>query len=89
MMYAVVHQDNTPVQVTPPYRGIRFFLLIFALKHRFWVLVRTASRVPTFYVLSKNKKKVTFFHLKLQVFTAMKNCSILHGRVIVMSALIV
>ena len=37
------------------------------------------------YVLSKNKKKVTFFHLKIQVFTAVKNCSILHGRVIVMS----
>ena len=35
--------------------------LNFALKHRLWVLVRTASlrrfwRVPTIYVLSKNKK---------------------------------
>ena len=25
------------------YRGIDFFLLIFALEHRFWILVRTAS----------------------------------------------
>ena len=29
--------------------------------------------------LAKNKKNVTFFHLKIQVFTAVKNCSILHG----------
>ena len=66
-------------------RGIH----IFALKHRLWVLVRTASlrrfyRVPTHYVLSKNKKNVTFFHLKIQVFTALKYCSIWHGRVFVM-----
>ena len=46
-------QDNKPVQVTPPYtpplysktgvyRVILVFL-IFALKHRPWILVRTAS----------------------------------------------
>ena len=35
------------------YRGIHYFLL-FALKHRVWVLVRTASlRVPTIYVLEQ------------------------------------
>ena len=51
------------------YRGIRcFFLLIFALKHRLWVLARTASRVPTINVLSKNKKKITIFHPKIIVF---------------------
>ena len=43
------------------FRGV-FIFLIFALKHRLWVLVRTASprrfrRVATIYVLSKNKKK--------------------------------
>ena len=42
--------------------GIPIFL-IFAPKHRLWVLVRTASarrfyRVPTIYVLSKNKKNI-------------------------------
>ena len=35
------------------------YFLILALKHRLWVLVRTASlrRVPTINVLSKKKKK--------------------------------
>ena len=32
----------------------------------------------------KIKKNVTFFHPKIIIFTAMKNCSIMHGRVIVM-----
>ena len=36
------------------------------------------------YVLSKNKKNITIFHLKIIIFTAVKNCCILHGRVIVM-----
>ena len=44
------------------FAGIYLFFLIFAPKHRLWVLVRTASarrflRVPTIYVLSKSKKK--------------------------------
>ena len=65
----------------------------FALKHRLWVLVRTASmrrfkRVPTIYVLSKNKKMSHFFHLKIQVFTSVKYCSILHGRVFVICHII-
>ena len=59
------------------YRGIHYFL-IFALKHRLWVLV------PTINVLSKNKKKIIIFHLKIKFFTAVKNYSILHGRVFVM-----
>ena len=41
------------------------------------------TRVPTIYVLSKNKKNITIFHLKISIFTAVKNCSILHGRVFV------
>ena len=39
--------------------------------------------LPTIYVLSKNKKSISFFHLKIIIFTAMKNHSILHGHVIV------
>ena len=58
-------------------QGYSFFL-IFALKHRLWVLV------PTIYVLSKNKKNITIFHLKIIFLTPVKNCSILHGRVFVM-----
>ena len=33
---------------------------------------------------SKNKKNITIFHLKIIDFTAVKYCSILHGRVFVM-----
>ena len=67
------HQQNMSVKYKPPHtpplyrksgvsRGISIFL-IFAPKHRLWVLVRTASArgvllVPTIYVLGKNKKKI-------------------------------
>ena len=34
--------------------------------------------------MSKNKKHVAIFHLKIFVFTALENCSILHGHVFVM-----
>ena len=61
------------------------FFLIFALKHRLWVLVRTASETPKIYVLSINKKKVQNFHLKIIIFKAVKNCNNLHRRVFVMS----
>ena len=44
-----------------------------------------SNREPTIYVLSKYKKNITFFHLKIIIFTAVKNCSILNGRVFVMS----
>ena len=46
--------------------------------------MRRFLRVPTIYVLSKNKKNVSFFHLKITIFTAVKYCSILHGHVCVM-----
>ena len=89
------HYDNSPALCIPPYtpllyskigvyRGIHIFL-IFALKHRLWVLVRTASMLTTVNVLSKNKKNITISHLKIIFFTAVKNCSILHGRVFVMN----
>ena len=37
------------------------------------------------YVLSKNKKNITIFHLKFIIFTCVDNCSILHMRVIFMN----
>ena len=64
--------------------GVYFFFLIFALKHRLWVLVLILVRVPTIYVLSKKKKSITFCHLKIIVLTAVKNYYILHGHVFVM-----
>ena len=67
------------------YRGIPYFLLFFfALKHRLCVFVRTASLI---YVLSKNKKNITIFYLKIIIFTALKYCSILHDPVFVMCLL--
>ena len=85
-----VHPPYIPLlySKTGVYREIHYFL-IFAPKHRFWVLVRIASvrrflRVPTIFVLSKNKKNVAIFSLKITIFTAFKNRCILHGRVFVM-----
>ena len=46
---------------------------------------RKFSRVPAIYVLSKNKENINFFHVKIIFFTAVKNCSILHGPVFVMN----
>ena len=71
-------RTGSPVK-TGVYRGIHFFL-IFALKHRSSVPVRTASvrrfkRVPTIYVLSKNNTII---------FTAVKYYCILYWRIIVM-----
>ena len=53
------------------YAGLYLFFLIFAPKHRLWVLVRTASArrfycVSTIDVLSKNKKNIKKnFQLKI------------------------
>ena len=63
------------------YRVYIIFFPIFALKHRFWELVRTASH--TSYVLEQNKANITIFHLKVIVLQH-ENCSVLHRRVIVM-----
>ena len=54
------------------------FFLIFGLKHRLWVLVRT-----TICVLSTNKKNKKN-HMKIIILTAVKYLSILHGHVCVM-----
>ena len=63
------------------FTGICIIFLNFALKHRLLVLVRACH---TIYVLSKNKKHITLFHLKIVNFIAIKNQSILHRRFIVM-----
>ena len=64
---------------------IPIIFLIFASKHRLWVLVRPDSvrrfyRVPQIYVLSKNIKNIIFFPMKFLFFTAEKNLCILHGQ---------
>ena len=41
-------------------------------------------RLPTIYVFSKNMKMVKIFQLKIVIFTAVKNCFMLHVRVFVM-----
>ena len=72
---SVIHQENMSMKCVPPQtpllynktgecRGIAIFL-IFAPKHRLWVLVRTASAVPTIYVLSKYKKNSKNLLLKI------------------------
>ena len=43
------------------------------------------SLEPPRYVLSKNKKNIKNFHLKIINFTAVKYCCILHGHVCVMN----
>ena len=58
--------------------------LIFALKHRLWVLVRTASGSNQF--LSKNAKNIRFFLLKIDIFAAAKYHRIMHRSVVVMNA---
>ena len=51
------------------FTGVYIFFLILAPKHR---------------CLSKNKKTIIIFHLKSNIFTAVKYCCILHGQVCVM-----
>ena len=61
------------------FTGVYLIFLIFALKHRSWVLIRTASERLTEAVLKcnhnlcfeqKNKKNITTFLLKITIFTA-------------------
>ena len=52
--------------------------LIFALKHRFWVLVITVSISrfkcdPTIYVLGKNEKNIKKIHFRIFNFYTLKN----------------
>ena len=95
-----LHHANTPVQFTPlytpllysktgVYRGIHYFR-IFALKHRLWVLVRTASVLMCTHNLCFRAKirKLSIFYIKNFIFTAMKNHCILHGHVFIMKCCI-
>ena len=71
------------------FTGVYIIFLTSALKHRLWVLVRTASprrfyRVPTIYILSRSKKNITIFHLNIFVFSAVKFTMYLYRRVFVM-----
>ena len=52
------------------------FSSFFAPKHRLWVL--------TIYVLSKNKKNIKIFQLKIFNFQSSKNLCLLNGQVFVM-----
>ena len=60
-------------------RGIPIFL-IFAPKHRLWVLVKTAS----IYVLRKYEKSIKNFLLNIFIFYKFKNLGILLGHVLLM-----
>ena len=86
------HQENMYVKCIPLYtpllcskygvcRGIPFFL-IFAPKHRLWVLVRTASPII-------HKKNISKNTTKFSIFTAEKIPCILQGQVFVMKATLV
>ena len=83
VMYTPLHPLS--YSKTEVYRGTHFFLFL-PLKHsRSWVL--SEALLTCIHDLSfeqKLEKNITIFHLKMIVFSTVKNCSILHGRVIVM-----
>ena len=66
------------------YAGLYLFFSISSPKHRLWALIKTASArarrfkcVPTIYVLSKNKKHIKIFQLKIFKFLKLENfCSV-------------
>ena len=65
------------------YRTIGPVVLIFAPKHRLWV--REAVLTHTHNLsLSKNKKNIKIFQLKIFDFKSSENLFILHGQVFVM-----
>ena len=81
--------DNQECNAYPfkPHFYIANFL-IFDPKHTLWVLVRTASRVPTMYALSENIKKIHCFYFsekqKQNKNKKTQNLCLLHGHVFVM-----
>ena len=59
------------------YAGVYLFFLFLFQKHTLSVLLRAASarrfkRVPTIYVLGKNKKNIKFLLIEFSIFTAKK-----------------
>ena len=84
-----------PYPLTPHFHIVKLgftwvyiIFLIFALKHRYGCSLEPphwgVSNVYPQSVLSKNKKTITFFQLKIIVFTSVKYRSILHRHVCVM-----
>ena len=76
----MIYIPCTPIGV---YRGIHNFL-IFALKHRLWVLVRTGSDVYPQGMFSAKIRKLSFFYIKIFIFTVVKYRCILHGHIFIM-----
>ena len=84
-----VRVTNTPYtpllySITGVYRGVHFLFIFFFLLQNIdfgYSLepphsLRRFSHVPTIYVLSKNKKNIKNFHLKIIIFTAVKYCHV-------------
>ena len=69
---------------TGVYRGIHFFL-IFALKHRLWVLIEAVLTCTHNLCFEQRYEKSKTFQPKIVIFTDVKNRCMLHGRVFVMS----
>ena len=68
------------------FTGVYIIFLIFALKHRLWVLVRIAS--PTIYVFSRNMKNIRTLSENFQ-FLQVKFSIYLNGSVFVMVSFLV
>ena len=77
---------NNIEKLSGVFRGMHYFLN-FALKHRLWVLVNSSNVYQQSYVLSKNKKTIAIFHMKMIMFTAVEYCSILHRCVFGLNAI--
>ena len=60
---------------------LSIFVLFFCSKTDYGY---SLEHVPTIYILSKSKKNIKFFHLKIIIFAAFKNCCILHRLVCLM-----
>ena len=69
---------------TGVYRGIPFFFLFLLKNIDCGYSLEPPRRVSTIYVLSKNKKNVKHFLLKIFIFYNFRNHCILHGHVFVM-----
>ena len=65
------------------FTGVYTIFLISAQKHRLWVLVRTASRIPNIYVLSRNMQNIRVFLSENFQFLEVKFSIYLNRRVII------
>ena len=65
------------------FTGVYIFFIIFALKHKLWVLVRNRLNEAVLtctnnLCFEQNRENITNFHLKIVNFYSFKNCCILH-----------